>query len=438
MSTGALLLLLVTGTASAATASSPATTAPPAHHCPDLLGAAHAPRVGATVARGDGGGLSLELEVLSVHPPVWRVAGFLSAAESDWYVGRAERRMSGGGLGASGVLSGDGAAAESGRRIEPYRDVWQAIDGMREAGTQEAAAAAAADDGGGGEIYPRSFDGSLFHAAVRTVTDASLLSAAHSQQLLRTLDADGDGRVAEAEWDDGGEAGGSARWGAFHGLMRGWRESEPHIFTRFSQSGWEAETPPGSALAARVAAVLGIPAARLPATSDDAELWGELTQVLRYAPKGHYVSLVARPAATPTRQPPCCHLSPACSTSHHCRSPRPCSSSFSPAPLSLLLSTTVDVPPRLECGGGQHKTRLHAALPPAGRGGRGRRDVVPGREPRPGGPVGPGALGAARAQLHDGALVCRGGRPRDGPAAGAGGAGAAGAGDHLAEPPRAG
>jgi hypothetical protein len=319
MSLGALLLLLTIGTAPAS--ASPAT--PPAHHCPDLLGAAHAPHVGASVARGDGG---LALEVLSVHPPVWRVADFLSPAESEWYVGRAKRRMGadlvGGGMGASGIMSGDGEAAASGRRIEPYRDVWQVIEGHREAGTQEAAAAAvaaAAADGGGdggdgdeeGVVYPRAFDGRLFHAAVRTVTDASLLSAAHSQQLLRALDADGDGRVAEAEWDDGGEAGGSAHWRAFHAIVGRWREKEPHIFNRFSQSGWEAARPPGSALAARVAAVLGIPAARLPATSDDTDssssssssssyhLWGEYTQVLRYAPKGHYVSLVARPAAVP-------------------------------------------------------------------------------------------------------------------------------------------
>ena len=85
---------------------------PPAHHCPDLLGAAHAPHVGASVARGDGG---LALEVLSVHPPVWRVADFLSPAESEWYVGRAKQRMGadlvGGGMGASGVISGDGEAA---------------------------------------------------------------------------------------------------------------------------------------------------------------------------------------------------------------------------------------------------------------------------------------------------------------------------------------
>ena len=207
-------------------------------------------RVGASMARGDGG---LALEVLSVHPPVWRVADFLSAAESEWYVEEMKRN---GGMRRS-KTSNDGGAQGM---LAPFAE---------------------ASRGGAALTVAELRD------AFRALLDMPRLGDGGAAELLGALDADGDGAVAEDEWSN------ERSWGAVHRLVGAFRRSSPEKFARFSQQGWVPSSPPS--VAARIATLLGIPPALLPngtaagsgATGSESP-FGEHVQVLRYGERGHY------------------------------------------------------------------------------------------------------------------------------------------------------
>ena len=240
-----------------------------AHRCPDLLSAAHAHTIGATAERGTGTPYALRLETLSVHPPVWRVASFLSAAEC---AALEEQAVASGTFGASGT-SNDGIFDSIERGTAPPLEDFEHVRSML-------------------TDHPASLNTRHVRDAFRTLLDMPRLGDDGAAQLLTALDTDGDGHVGPNEWRD------TTSWGAAMRTAAAFRKEFPDAFARFSTQGW-VKAPID--MDARVATLLGIPPVLLPPGDSNAHapgqsnhpgirssVFGEPVQVLRYQEKGHY------------------------------------------------------------------------------------------------------------------------------------------------------
>eukprot|EP00036_Acanthoecidae_sp_10tr_P001779 CAMPEP_0182935230 /NCGR_PEP_ID=MMETSP0105_2-20130417/37797_1 /TAXON_ID=81532 ORGANISM="Acanthoeca-like sp., Strain 10tr" /NCGR_SAMPLE_ID=MMETSP0105_2 /ASSEMBLY_ACC=CAM_ASM_000205 /LENGTH=387 /DNA_ID=CAMNT_0025074193 /DNA_START=92 /DNA_END=1252 /DNA_ORIENTATION=+ len=232
--------------------------------CPNLLGAAHAQKVGGRHNRGEGAD-AVELVTLSTSPAVWSVANFLTPEEADEIERAARVDM------VESITENDFSRKYEGK-VPP-----EAYD---EAYAQHVARLDSEADPAPPVVLKLPQIQLLFS----DMMDMPGLNKKQSRKLLKALDSDGDGAVGRAEW-----AGNAKGWRKVERFSTMFRQKSPEKFTRFSKQAFLDTS--SVRIARRVAALLGVPpdaAANAYAEGGPERAFGEALQVVQYDPQGHY------------------------------------------------------------------------------------------------------------------------------------------------------
>lgn len=232
--------------------------------CPNLLGAAHAPKLGHRETRGEGDD-ALELVTLSTNPPVWSVSKFLSEEECEHIIANADPDMF------DSITYNDVSERSDGSGpIEDYDNAYSThlarIDPTASPDAPDAVSLAQAK---------MMFSGML---------DMPGLTTKQSGKILKVLDVDGSGLIERKEWQKNKRG-----WRKVQKLVDAFRKRTPELFTRYSKQTTIRQV--GERMIRRMAILLGLPAgatneAYQNGGSDAA--FGEDLQVVQYLPGGHY------------------------------------------------------------------------------------------------------------------------------------------------------
>jgi hypothetical protein len=246
-------------------------------HCPNLLSAAHAKYVGQLQHRN---GYTLEMETLSLTPPIWRVKDFLTPVETELFIQQYKQGTST----ASSIRQGKyNAFGKNGLERMAYKEGWEEIlqnntkDPLNEADMQYFM-----DSEGFIQLFARGFHVLQLQLLLRVASHMSALDVAEATACMAILDKDNNTFVNQVEWNK------RSSWKKLSRLFKRYRRNTPSKFTRHSDTLW---MKPLNHVNERLAGVLGIPQTAIKTFmkhNEDTNVFGEDVQLVHYGENGHY------------------------------------------------------------------------------------------------------------------------------------------------------
>jgi hypothetical protein len=254
----------------------PTTTA--SFQCPNLLSAAHAQYVGQLQHRDSH---QLEMETLSLTPPIWRVKDFLTPVETELLIQRYKQ----GTATASSIRQGKyNAFGKNGLERMTYKEGWEEIlqnntkDMLNEADMQYFM-----NSKGFIQLFARGFHVLQLKLLLRVASHMSALDVTEAKACMAILDKDSNAFVTQVEWNK------RSSWKKLSRLFKRYRRNTPEKFTRHSDTLW---MKPLNSVNKRLASFLGIPQTAIETfmkqNRDYNNVYGEDVQLVHYYKKGHY------------------------------------------------------------------------------------------------------------------------------------------------------
>ena len=203
----------------------------------------------------------LKMETLSLHPPIFRVAKFLTPKETDWHVHYFKEQQ----------LVESVARFES-NHVEKYEEASMSIQGALQLELAHNA------------VLP-SFNVLHVRTILREIYDIPKLNMKYTRRVVAALDANGDTKVDKGEWEN------KTVWPTIDAVMHQVKREHPEFYTRFSRQAWIPKAT--KRVTSKMAALLGIPLQFIKEQyhiNPDTNLFGEQIQVVKYTENGHYTA----------------------------------------------------------------------------------------------------------------------------------------------------